>query len=442
MVQANLKIFEELTWFLQMITTDASWRSFFTQKETDFSRNRQLPMATVIMMILDFFKRSLDIEIQEFFRFVKQQKGPSTSAFCQQRQKLSPDFFLLWNRLLVEQFYECYGEEVNRWKGFIVVAADGSTTSLPPQPCVTAHFGTQKNRHSQVPMAQILQLYDVLNHIILWGGIYPCGTPEATILAANRQQVPKDGLLVLDRGFPSFALMFLFLTQPSAVRFVIRCKTDFNKKVKAFVRSPTNSKTEKFQVTYKAKKFLEQMGYSISNTEEIKVRMVKVSLSSGQTEVLLTNLYEEDLYEVEDFMALYGLRWEIETCYDRQKNKMQLEQFSGYTLISIVQDYYACLFVLNVQALITKQCSSSLQRISACRKYRYKINTNLSLGAMKHYIVGLFDAEQLPSVLACLQAEFERNVVPIRPGRHYKHKRKFKTLQGKYHAFTNYKRAI
>lgn len=441
MVQANLKIFEELTWFLQMITTDPSWRSFFTRKQTDFSRNRELPMDTVILMILNFFKRSSDIEIQEFFHFVKHKQGPSTSAFCQQRQKLNPEFFLFWNQLLVEQFHECYGKEVKGWKGFTVIAGDGSTTSLPPHHCVIDYYGTQSNRNSKIPMAQLMQLYDVLNHIILWGGIYPSGTPETLILAANRHRIPQDSILVLDRGFPGFALMYLLLTQSPSVHFVIRCKTDFNKKVKDFVRNKKNTMTVKFQATYKAKKFLEELGYSISNKEEIKVRMVKFCLSSGQTEVLLTNLYDRNLYSVEDFKALYGLRWGIETCYDKEKNKMQLEQFSGYTLISIEQDYYACLFALNVQALIAKQCSSSLDQISARRKYTYKVNTNLSLAAMKHCIVLLFDAQQLPAVLAYLQAQFERNVVPVRPGRHYKHKRKYR-LDGKYHAFTNYKRAI
>ena len=47
--------------------------------------------------------------------------------------------------------------------------------------------------------------------------------------------------------------------------------------------------------------------------------MVKLKLSSGETELLLTNLYDEKRFTLEDLNYLYGLRWGIETTYNKQK---------------------------------------------------------------------------------------------------------------------------
>jgi hypothetical protein len=118
--------------------------------------------------------------------------------------------------------------------------------------------------------------------------------------------------------------------------------------------------------------------------------MVKVKLNSGEIEILLTNLYDEKLFTIDDLKYLYGLRWGIETTYGKQKNQQQMEQFSGHRVICIQQDYAAGLFVANLQSLIEKQCEDYLHQVNKGRKYRYKINRNVSWAPMKHNIVKLF----------------------------------------------------
>ena len=119
-----------------------------------------------------------------------------------------------------------------------------------------------------------------------------------------------------------------------------------------------------------------------------------------------------------------------------------MEQFSGHKPVNIEQDYYAGLFVLNLQSLIEKQCSTYVTEKSENRKYNYKINTNVSLAAMKHHIVKLFLCEDVTSTLIGLQKAFERNLEPLRPHRRCPRIRKSKRFKGKYQTFTNYKRAI
>ena len=441
MVAANIKIIEDLKRFLHDVTHYAVNRAFFTQKPTDFSRHRQLPMSTVVGMLMDFFKRSLAVEIQEFFEHLQhQQQAPTASAFCQQRKKLKPAFFQLCNQVLCDSFYTHYGEAVKRWRGFLLVAADGSSLYLPPAQELVEHFGTQENQHVQIPMARAVQLYDVLNGITLWGGLFPLRKAESVVLCENVRFLPCGSIVVLDRYFPGFALMYLL--RQRGVHFVIRCKLDFNSEVKAFVRSHKCSKIVALHATPDARSRLKELGQELNSEAVVKVRLVKFTISPKQTEVLLTDLVDEQLYSVEDFKELYGLRWRIETHYSKEKNQLQLEQFSGVSVWCIEQDYHACIFVANLQALVEKQCSAYVQRLSVKRKQACKINTNCSVAALKHWVVKLFLSEETEAVLVYLQQAFQRNVVPVRPGRKYKRKRKDKRHKSKFQTFTNYKRAI
>jgi len=236
--------------------------------------------------------------------------------------------------------------------------------------------------------------------------------------------------------------MFLMMIQETHRRFVIRCKTSFNKEVIAFVNSNENSKIIELKPTNYAVPGLLEKGFKITTQTAIKVRMVKIILSSGEIEILLTSLYCQKLYSVEDFNFFYGLRWPIETIYGTQKNQLQMEQFSGHRVICIQQDYAASVFVANLQSLIIKQSEEYLQEINQTRKHNYKINKNVSLAAIKNNIVRLFINNEPSEILEKLQHVFEKNIEPIRPGRKFKRVIKVKYKRGKYRILTNYKRAI
>jgi IS4 transposase len=66
--------------------------------------------------------------------------------------------------------------------------------------------------------------------------------------------------------------------------------------------------------------------------KRLNVRFVRVLLSTGKYEVLVTNLLDEQLYPTEDFKELYHLRWRCETFYGILKTRLNLEHFSGKTV--------------------------------------------------------------------------------------------------------------
>ena len=247
---------------------------------------------------------------------------------------------------------------------------------------------------------------------------------------------------MFDRGYPSFELMYLMMAEEKSRHFVIRCKKDFNNDVKQFINEKTNTKTIELSPTRYAIKALRLKGFVINKRTVIKIRMVKVELSTGEIEILLTNLYDEQEFTNEDLKFLYGMRWSIETSYGTQKNQLQLEQFSGHRVICIQQDFYASVFVSNIQSLINKQCESYVDQINKKRKHNYKINRNISWESLKNNIVHLFFIYEPKELLIKLQHLFERSTEPVRPNRTYERTKKVKFRRGKYKTLTNYKRAV
>jgi len=364
------------------------------------------------------------------------------SAFCQQRAKLNPLFFRVWNQWLVDSFYRHYGDQARYWRGFRIQAVDGSSAYLLNKEEVVAYFGTQYNQHTDTALARIVQVHDVLNDLTVWGDIRPIAESEQGMITAYVPQLSADSLTLFDRAYPAYSLMYLMINQETPRHFVMRSKVGFNNEVRAFMRSGKCSKIVTIRPNLPARRTLVEYGHIVSDKTTIEVRLVKVKLPNGGVEVLLTNLCDKRLFSIEDMYFLYGLRWGIETAYGKQKNQLQMEQFSGHRVICIQQDYFAGLFIANLQRLIERQSDQYLQEMNVRRKHNYKINRNLSWASLKHNIVRLFLFETEEQILLQLQKAFERNVEPVRPGRHNPRIKKRKRQHGKYQTFTNYKRAI
>jgi len=443
MLTANIKIIEALQSFLYTVVKEPEIRVLFTTHAADFSRERKLPLDKLVGMLINLPKRSLSIELEAFFENLEQpHAGYTKAAFSLQRTKLKPLFFQLWNQWLVESFYTYYGNQVKRWHGFRLLAVDGSNISMVPTPEVIAHFGSAANQFTTVPMARAMQVHDVLNDIRVWADIFPYADSELSIITHQLRHLPQDSLTLFDRGFASYSLMYLLIHQESPRHFLIRCKTDFNKEVKQFVNS---RKTDVITTLYPSRESiarLKEHGYRVSAQTGIQVRMIKVRLANGQTEVLLTNLYDTACFTTKMMGELYAKRWAIEGAYNTQKNQLQIELFSGHRVLCIEQDYAATLFVANLQSILEKQCEEPVRKQTKNRRYHYKVNRNVSWALLKNRIVGLFiRSTDSTAILRELQYLFSKYLEPLRPGRQVPRGKPI-IKRGKYQTFTNYRRAI
>ncbi|NRS88082.1 hypothetical protein HNQ02_000992, partial [Flavobacterium sp. 7E] len=155
----------------------------------------------------------------------------------------------------------------------------------------------------------------------------------------------------------------------------------------------------------------------------LKVRLIRIVLSNGEIEVLMTSLLDSQIFPASIFKELYFLRWGIETFYDELKNKLKLEYFTGYSKASIEQDFFCTIFISNLQSTIINDLQDDLKLKNKNTKLDYKINTNLSYGFLKNRILELlFKDAPLDEVFEELENLFLKNTVPIRLNRNNKRK--------------------
>jgi hypothetical protein len=319
---------------------------------------------------------------------------------------------------------------------------DGSTAYLINKPEIIAYFGTQPNQSVSVPMGQIMTIYDVLNGITIFNEMYPISYSEQGVANSWLSHYDSDMLMLYDRGYPSFASIYLHLHKEQEQKFVMRCSNTFNKEVTAFTNSKENDKIITFSASEKGITELYKHGFIIKPNTTVTVRLIKVKLKGGQTEILITNLFDTEEFPRKIFKALYFKRWGIETNYDAHKNKIQLESFTGHKVNTIMQDFYATFFIGNLQEILSKPSQIRAKEKTKDHKYEYKINRNVAIGLMKNKIVRLFIDEAPQSILDQLERLFIRHLEPIRPDREYERIVKHKRKKGKYQTFTNYRRAV
>jgi IS4 transposase len=133
------------------------------------------------------------------------------------------------------------------------------------------------------------------------------------------------GLLLFDRWYPSAE--FIAFLYDSGFHFVMRVRRKFNLEADAI----------KTQGWIRLK----------HNGKEYPVRVLKVMLPTGEIETLFTSLHQKQL-PIRKAGELYFQRWGVETSYDFIKSTLELENFSSKTKVSVLQDFYATMYLANI----------------------------------------------------------------------------------------------
>jgi len=329
---------------------------------------------------------------------------------------------------------------VKRWQGFRVFGIDGSRAYLPDSALMRKEFGTHANQSKRFSMAQMMVCYDVLNQICFTSRIDQSSCDEIGVAIEWVEGLPDDSLTIYDRGYASFTLIYLLTYHQKD--FIIRCQPKFNQVVQAFVHSKKSSALVSFPITHRGQRHLKQLGWAVGKDTSVVVRLVKVRLETGETEVLITSLTDLQRFPTQVFKELYFLRWGVETYYDRLKNQLQIEVFTGHKPEAVRQEFYALIFVTNLQTLLISDCEAELSEANQCRKYQHHINYNVTLGLMKNKMVTLFLEKDSAEIYQQLQNKFLKHTEAIRPNRTYKRFKDKNKRRGKYQTWSNYRRAI
>jgi hypothetical protein len=435
MKEANLKLIARLKGFIHYVFDNHEARSKVTQSDKAFIRNRKLPFDKLILFLTVAKKRSLSVEITSFFKCSN--ISYSNSALTQQRAKLKHDFFIYWNTVLCQSFYDLYEKWVKKWKGYRIVAADGSTLNLFDKQEVSQYFGGQNNQFGDQTMARTFFCYDVLNNLMLSARITPYKQAEIITAYEQVETYEPDMIVVYDRNFCNYKTVFLHYNQEREIKFVIRVK-EYMQVAKELLQSNKKSIVTHLYPSVGTVSNLKTGGYIISSRHGLPVRLVKVILENGTIEILMTNLFDQTEFPDKVFKQLYFYRWGVETHIGMQKNVLQMEMFSGHSLQSILQDFYASIFMINLHSIIIKAAED--KPIQSCHcKHRYQLNKSVTFSLVKDSVLDLFMKSKSNEIIEELLTKLHRFKLPIRKGRTYLRTGRRNKRKGKYMTFLNYK---
>ena len=167
-----------------------------------FTRSSPLSFEVVVSSILHLFKESVEFNIQKMLPVIGR-KPVSGAAFTQARYKVKPDVFSDLVGML-DPSYQAIKKKL--WKGFLLLAGDGSTLNLPPSKDMEAYFGVHAVTNNGVKkyLARTLLIYDVLNDFVVDAQLSKMDKGEKTLLGKGLSKVHDNAILLLDRGFGHF----------------------------------------------------------------------------------------------------------------------------------------------------------------------------------------------------------------------------------------------
>jgi hypothetical protein len=395
----------------------------------NFVRNRKLDFATTINIMIQKSCKSLSNTLSDAKDKIASlyNTGIQTvtaGAYTRARAKLNYTAFIELCRLVRDDFYE--DGDYHRFKGFRLLAVDGSIVVLPNTEAVKQEFSPTivKNQidgySKEVILSRASVLYDVLNNIVIDSSINDKSKGERVLALEHIKHTSKDDLVIFDRGYPSYEL---FAYMYASVNFLVRLRSNSFRQARHLF--DINAQDKDIVIEIKAPKNIEESlsqdnlpTTMMKQSEILKIRFVQVVLDNGTIEVLATNVLDNNVLQTNDFKELYAKRWGIETFYHIIKNRLCLENFTGNSALSIKQDFFVTMFLSNYESLMTYDINNEIKEKTANNKHSAKVNKSVSFNTIKQKSFELFYSDMdIDGLLENMQKLFLQNSVLIRPNR-------------------------
>ena len=297
-----------------------------------------------------------------FYQAEKETEIPSRQAFSQAREKISylafADLFAKSCELAINN--NCPGMEAGLYKGYRILAVDGTSFIVGPLHTLAGHFGESTTVPGKA-MCRISGVVDILEETIVDAAVSPYCVGERALAMGQIEALKavSNALYLFDRGYWSPELVSRVIN--NGQKFLMRLASNGGK---------ANVKDK--------------------NGAEYPLRRYSFTLPGGETEVLLTNISEDDMSNGE-LAALYAKRWGIETKYLELKDRLQIDSFSGESANVVLQDIYSTLYISNLTAFICFEADEVIKEkiVGKNNKYGQKVNRSVCIAALRKRFVDL-----------------------------------------------------
>ena len=385
----------------------------------DFTRNRKLPLAKVLTLLVKMGAHSLRDEMLDCLDF--KDSPASVSALVQQRHKILPEAL----QYLFQEFTNrC--QKPRLYQGFRLLAVDGSDLQITANPNDPLSYFPGRNGQRHYSMLHLNALYDLNSHLYLDAVIQKkraMNENAAIISMVEHSAIADPVILIADRGYEAYNT--LEHIRKKGWHYLIRLREaggiltglslpegDFDLPIQLQLTRKQDKATKKLQQDYPgvyrflaSKMNFEYLPLGSDGFYPISFRIVRFRISDTSTETLITNL-DPGSFPAETLKYLYHLRWGIETSFRQLKYTIGLSLFQSKKVEHITQEIFARLTMYNFCELITSHVVIQNKR----RKHVYQTNFTAAVHICRQFLRG---AVSPPKVEALIKMQ----VVPIRPGR-------------------------
>lgn len=412
----SARLYTEIIRYVHSIIDSDEYLHRSVMRRADFSRRRKLGFTDYVHLIVQNMKTSLQTGLNDFIKARKNDEIEySKQAFSKGRQRIRPEAFQKLYQAVVSKFYE--KADICSWNGYQLFGIDGTRLNLPCTEELAQLYGAQVSQGAPQVQALVSCVYDLLNGIIVDTRFAHCKSSErdaAKDMITSFQLVQVENpVFVMDRGYPSAELIDAIMN--AGHKFIMRCP-------KGFLRGMKLPETDNI-LEHKFSKL----------KHPLKIRVVKIQLSSEETQCLITNILDSQITP-DDFKWAYQKRWGIETKYNDVKNKLQIECFTGYSPVAVLQDFYATMFLANLAGVLEYDLHEEIEaaHFSPENLHTYKMNITMAISELKRSVVDMLSTTSMirrECLYIKMASRLKKAVVPERKNRSEKREKKHNSMK-------------
>ena len=338
-----------------------------------------------------------------------------------------PIDFWVWLILLLARQLQRQHPEAVSWKGFRLLALDGTEISLPHWQSLAAAFGTSRNgRRRRRPQARMVMLAFPQCRLPWRYELTPRSCHEQTIALRLLEHVEPRDLVLMDRGFWSFGLFWQI--QRRQAFFGIRLRRGV--KLKTLRTLERNDRLVQWGMPKGSRKHCAWKSLP-DLPKSTTLRVIRYQVRGFRSSAVVTNVLDPTVISREEWTrmatadqsgvvldaGLYHRRWEIETLFCELKARQGMQrclrsrsaegvafEVAGHVVLYTLTRWL--MFEAAEQYGIPPLRISFTQALREINDIRYAL-----LLAMPERVRRVL----LPRLLS----RIAQHLVPLRPGRHY-----------------------
>jgi len=396
----------------------------------DFTRNRKLPFETIVHLLISMGGNSIYKELLESQGY--DVNTATTSAFVQQRDKILPYAF----EFLLHEFTEAY-TDIKKYRGYRLLATDGSDLHIATNPNDPDTFCQHSPYEKGYNLLHLNALYDLCNRFYADALIQPkrqVNESKALVDMVQRSHIKDNVIVIADRGYESYN-NFAHIAE-KGWNYLIRVKNPGSSGILSalpipedeefdicFMRILTRKQTKETKARPDIYRYIAHSStfdFLDSHTNKfypMSFRVVRFHVADDYYETIITNLDSSD-FTPQDLKNLYKLRWGIETSFRELKYAVGLISFHSKKREHIDQEVFARIIMYNFAEMITSHVVISQTNT----KHAYQVNFTLAILICRQFLRLCCNVPPLN-----VEALIRKNISPVRPGRKFKRKIRYKT---------------